>query len=220
MAHYNQIEFLKQNVDKVKDPILIVGGKMYEYDHFNLKTELSKLGLSSVFVIDLESGEGVDKVLDITDSQNSFIEHHAGHFNTVICMEVLTYVAQPFEASKNMARLTNKGGHVIVSECFVRKLSKMPVDYWRFSWEGLKNVYHQYDFYPERAKKSLIRHKGGKLLGEVHLPEEYIAFKKHKNESTLHFYFRRFLRKFLSKDIFLVSRFFPEQSIYGVGRKK
>mgnify|MGYP001046647456 CR=1 FL=1 len=43
MPGLNQIEFIKTNVDLIKEPILIVGSKEYDFDSYNFNEELNKL---------------------------------------------------------------------------------------------------------------------------------------------------------------------------------
>lgn len=219
MASLYQIQYIKENKDIIKEPILIIGSKMYVYDEFDLALELNKLGFYDITGIDIQGGAGVDVVADIMDTECEFLRNHQNYFRTSICMEVLTYIKNPFDATANIHSLVANDGHMIISECVVRKMSDMPVDYWRFTYFGLKRMYDGFCFYEERSRKSLIRQKGGALLKN---PEKILflsAYVPLKEESKIHFYIRRILRKWFGKGMLLISTFYPEQSIYAVGKK-
>lgn len=220
MAHKNQIAFIKQNRDLIKEPILLVGAKVYDYDQFDLKAELIEMGYVDITGTDIESGTGVDHVLDITDANSEFIHNHKKHFSTVFCMEVLTNVKNPFAASLNVAAMLKTNGIVFLSECFIRKISKMPVDYWRFTIDGLKAVFDQFTFFDDRCRFSITRQRDGILLNFKGKFIEIMKDSHHPDESGLGFLLRRIHRKWFSKGVFNVSRLMPEQTIYAVGKLK
>src|SRR5690349_11889438 len=154
MAHRNHIAFISLNKDLIREPILLIGSKMYDYDPVDLAEELKKLGYKSIIGTDIESGRGVDYVVDILDKDSTFVKEHHSKFATVICLEVLTHLKNPFTAAGVMTSLTAKEGVIILSDAFVRKLSRMPYDFWRFSYDGLKTLFDQFTFYDDRAKCS------------------------------------------------------------------
>lgn len=219
MAHKGQILFLKENVDMIRDPILLVGSKLYDYDQFDLAAELVKLGFKTILGIDVAAGQGVDYVVDITDNNSKFIQEHANHFNTIVCMEVLTNVANPFLASKNIDYLLKEKGTLILSECFARKLSRMPVDYWRFTYDGFKALFPQYIFYDDRARISITREKNPVLKKYNNQFDEILAWERHPDESKMHYYIRRINRRLFGRGVFKISRWLPEQTIYAVACK-
>ena len=89
---------------------------------------LTDIGLKAITGIDIIEGEGVDFVADIIDSSSEFILNHREAFNTVICMEVMTHVKNPFEAANNLMSMLKPEGTMVLSECYVRKFSMIPVD--------------------------------------------------------------------------------------------
>lgn len=219
MAHHNQIEFIKANQDLIKEPILVVGSKMYDFDKYDISKELELLGYSNITGIDIDDGPGVDYQVDITDQLSGFVVKNKHRYATVVCMEVLTNVRNPFVAAQNVANLLINGGTVILSECFVRKLSRMPIDYWRFSYDGLKALFVGFKFFDDRAKFSITRQKDGLLENLRWNFEELLAGQKHNQESLVGYYLRKLHRKYFSKGIFKISRWLPEQTVYAVGRK-
>lgn len=219
MAHKNQIEFIKRQAAHIQEPILIIGSKLYDYDPFDLDSELKKMGFTGITGIDIATGPGVDEVVDITDTSSGFIQSHQNYFNTIICMEVLTNVTHPFKAAYNANGMLKHGGTIILSECFVRKLSRMPVDYWRFSYDGLKQLFEGYTFKDNQASYAVLRQKDARLQPFIGNFEEFRNFEQHKDESRLAWIVRMIAFKFLAKGPFKISRMLPEQTIYAIGTK-
>lgn len=193
---------------------------MYHYDRYDLAQELQKLGFSDITGIDIEEGKGVDYVVDITDKESEFLKKNKGRFATVVCMEVLTHVKNPFSVAFNTAILSQSGAIVILSDVFVRKLSHMPYDFWRFSYEGLKTLFSQYDFFDERARYSITRQRDGALMIYSGVFEAIMKDQRHRDETKIGFFLRRLHRKFFAKGIFRISRLMPEQTVYAIGRLK
>lgn len=68
----------------------------------------------------------------------------AGRFDVVICEQVLEHVVDPLLAARNLGRLCEPGGHVIVSTPFLIRIHELPEygmrDYWRFTPRGLRTL--------------------------------------------------------------------------------
>ncbi len=203
----------------VKEPLLIIGSKQYEFDKENLRAHLQKSGLTQITGIDISSGDGVDEIADITDINSEFVNNHRNFFATIICMEVLTHVKNPFRAAESITKMLGDNGSVILSECYVRKISKMPVDYWRFTYEGTKQLFSSFEFDDSRAMISYTRDKSGELLPFAY-PMPQILEGRHPDESGIGNFIRKLHRKFFAKGLFRLSRLFPETTIYSVARKK
>ncbi len=66
----------------------------------------------------------------------------AGRYDVVICEQVLEHVVDPLLAARNLLRLCEPGGHVIVSTPFLIRVHELPEygmrDYWRFTPRGLR----------------------------------------------------------------------------------
>ena len=218
MATLNQIKYLELNRDRLRDPILVVGSRLYDFDPQDIATNLRAWGHTEIIGIDLVPGAGVDEILNITDSDAQFIKDHENFFNTVICMEVLTYVIHPFRAAENVRRMLKVGGAVILSECFVRKISRMPVDYWRFTYDGTKALFSSLSFYDDRARMSYTRDKSGTLCPyKIPMPE--VVDTRHEDESRAGYFIRRVHRKLFGGKVFSLSRLMPEITIYSAAEK-
>lgn len=218
MATINQIKFLNLNKDSIKEPVLIIGSKQYDFDRENIKSSLEKLGLRDITGLDISPGEGVDYVVDITDSTSEFVKNHKEFYMTIICMEVLTNVRNPFDAASVLISMLKKNGVMILSECFVRKISKIPVDLWRFTYDGTKELFAGLTFDDSKAMMSLIREKKERLL-PLQYPLPQILASKHPDEKSMGYLIRRIHRKYFAGGIFSISRLFPETTIYSVAKK-
>jgi SAM-dependent methyltransferase len=215
LATRNQINL---NKDSIKEPMLIVGSKIYDYDEENIKTRLQEFGFKDITGIDLFEGEGVDYAVDITDNESDFNKNHKDYFSSVICMEVLTNVRNPFKAAENVISLLKNGGIVILSECYVRKISKMPIDLWRFTYDGTKELFNKLTFDDSKAMISLTREKNERLF-PLKYPLPQVLAEKHPDENSMGFFLRRVHRKIFSKGIFNLSRLMPETTIYSIAKK-
>lgn len=218
MATVNQIKFIEKNKNEISEPVLIVGSKQYEFDRENIRQRLLEWGFKDITGIDLFEGEGVDYAVDITEASSEFISGHGNYFKTIFCMEVLTNVKNPFAAADNIISMLKTGGKAILSECYVRKISKMPVDLWRFTYDGTKELFSRLSFDDSKAMISLIREKDDRLLPLAY-PLPQVLSEKHNDESTLGYMMRRIHRKYLSKGIFGLSRLLPEITIYSIAAK-
>jgi len=218
MATGNQIGFLKLNKDSISEPILIIGSRQYDFDSDNIRTNLQKMGFKDITGIDISEGDGVDFVADITDAASSFVTDHKEYYRTIICMEVLTHVKNPFRASEVLVSMLQKNGTMILSECFVRKISKMPLDLWRFTYDGTKLLFSELTFDDSKAMLSLTREKKEGLI-RFQYPLPQILQTRHPDENSIGFFMRRIHRKFLSGGVFKMSRLFPETTIYSIARK-
>ncbi len=126
-------------------PVLHIGSKasVLDRDGGGRGAKWRRLFGRNPFVgADIEPGENVDAVLDITKDIRKF-RKAAGifQFQTVICPHVLEHVEDPFAAARNIVALTDKGGHVLVTTPWVQSYHPYPEDYWRFSFAGLRKLF-------------------------------------------------------------------------------
>lgn len=215
MATTKQIAFLEQNRDLLAGPVLVVGSKLYDYDAADPRDLFDRLGVGPVVGTDIAAGDGVDVVADVCAPGDAFAGHE-GRYATVMCMEMLTHVPDPFAAGRVVSSLLAPGGSVFLSECIVRKLSRMPTDHWRFSHSGLKLLFPDLTFHDERARMALVRDRSDRLLplGDT-LPE--VLHDRHADETAVGHLLRRIHRKLAARGVFEVSRLMPETTIMAVG---
>jgi SAM-dependent methyltransferase len=63
-----------------------------------------------------------------------------GTYDVVLCEQVLEHVPDPWKAMRTLFELCNPGGHVVVGTPFMLRLHREPMDYWRFSPDGLREM--------------------------------------------------------------------------------
>jgi len=127
-------------------PVLHIGSKAEVLDTAGGKWR--KLYKNKDFVgIDLEEGDNVDYVFDITKGVSA-LRKKTGikQFSTIICPHVLEHVKNPFEVATNIEKLLKKGGRAIVSVPWVQGFHEFPDDYWRISFAGLRQLFGNLDF--------------------------------------------------------------------------
>jgi hypothetical protein len=221
MPTVGHIRFIERHRNLIREPVLIVGSKIYDYDQEHLQAHLRKWGISDICGADLAAGDGVDLVLDIADTASPFWKKHQNHFKTVFCMEILTHVGRPFDAARNITGVAAPGAALFLAECTTRKISKMPSDLWRFTLEGLKALFDGFEFSDRDAAQFLTRMKGDVNLTpwEGRLPE-ILRDQRHADESPAGFLLRKIHRRFFSRGVFGLSRYLPESTVCAVGRKK
>lgn len=219
MAHCNQIAFIRLHRSKINGRILIVGSREYQYDEFDIRTVLQELGCADIKGIDITEGHGVDWVVDIIQPDGAFLNEFHQHFDTIFCMEIFSHLYDPHTAAKHVASLLKPGGFLFLSESLVRKISKMPGDYWRFTFDGLRMLFPQVEFNQPDLYTAATRLKLPALASFTgKIPE--ISEERHREESAFGYLLRRIARHWLNGPLFRVSRFYPETTIYAVGKKQ
>ena len=217
MPSLNQIEFIKGNRTKLKEPVLIIGCKEYDFDTHNFIDELNKLGINDTIGIDIQGGPGVDVVLNICDSKNQFITKYCNYFNSVICMQTLYSVENPFKAAENIYLMMNKSSVLFFSDVFVHRIHRIPTDYWRFSYDAHKQLFKKLKFDDIKTKIGLTRQNV--LLDMTYPFPELSKYKKQHNESSIEFIIRKLFRRIFFHSMINLPRLFPEISIFSISTK-
>ena len=171
MGDVNQFKYVAGLADRLDGPFLEVGSKDYGSTQ-DLRPLLAPKG--RYVGIDMEAGDGVDLVLDLTGDFCDIDEQLDGQrFGTVICLSVLEHCAQPFLMAENITRLLAPGGKVCLSVPFAWKFHGYPSDYWRFTHEGVKKLFPALDFdaHPAQSATSRPNHFAplDKNLGRISL---------------------------------------------------
>ncbi len=218
MTTPKHLAFLGQNQDLLVGPVLIVGSKQYPYDPADPRDLLARLGVGPVTGLDIQDGPGVDVVADICRPAPAFLGQHRARYRTILCLEVLTHLDDPFAAARTIQDLLAPGGTVLVSECIVRKLTRMPGDNWRFTYSGLQLLFGSCGFQDDRARFSIVRAAGPGLLPlSNQLPQ--VMDSRHPDETGIGYLLRRAHRKAFASGVFVVSRLMPETAVMAVGIK-
>jgi SAM-dependent methyltransferase len=126
MGDRNQRLFLERLVPAVTGPVIEIGAKDY-----GSTTSFRDLYRGVEYVgADLESGKGVDVVVDLTSGLGELKE---GWFALAICCSVLEHTPKPWAMAANITRLLRPGGVLYLSVPWVWRYHAYPDDYFRFS---------------------------------------------------------------------------------------
>jgi len=217
MPNQNQINFIKLNKDLITTPILIIGSKEYDFDEYNYIQELNRLGFDEIIGLDIATGIGVDVHADICDLNHNYFLSNAERFKTLICMQTLYSVKDPFKATQNIQELLSRNGVLIFSDIFSHRVNRIPSDYWRFTYDAQKLLFDKIDFLDHRTKIGITRQN--KLIDySVPLPE-LLKYSKEKTETSVAFFLRKLYRKIFHKGLLNNQRLMPEISIHSIGHK-
>jgi SAM-dependent methyltransferase len=105
----------------------------------SLTTRVIEFGGSNGFIrkafgdVQYEVAENAP-VVDIHDLS----EYPEEHYDFVVLDEILEHVRIPWVATKQIHRILKKGGCLITSSPFLIAEHKVPLDYWRFTKDGLR----------------------------------------------------------------------------------
>jgi len=92
--------------------------------------------------VDMQSGSGVDVVLNFTQKFEEIDSKLKGlRFGTIFLMSVLEHCEQPFKMAENLTALLKPEGKICVSVPFSWKFHGFPSDYWRFTPEGIEKLF-------------------------------------------------------------------------------
>jgi SAM-dependent methyltransferase len=129
----NQRLFLERLVPQVNGPVLEVGSKDY-----GSTVSFRDLYRGEYVGLDLEPGEGVDVVADLSAGLGGLNE---GHFALVICCSVLEHTPVPWVVAQNLTRLLRPGGSLYISVPWVWRYHAYPDDYFRFSPRAVEALF-------------------------------------------------------------------------------
>lgn len=140
MGDHNQVVFLKTHVPTVDGPVLEIGSKQY-----GSTSSFRDFYKGHEYVgIDMEAGEGVDLVVDLTKPPPPCFE--GGKFALAICCSVLEHVDRPWVFAENLTALVRPGGKLYVSAPWVWRWHGYPDDYYRFSWSGIRVLFRDFEW--------------------------------------------------------------------------
>jgi SAM-dependent methyltransferase len=139
MGDRNQLLFVKQNASLFEGPFLEIGSRDYG-DTQNLRALFAPRG--HYIGIDALEGAGVDRVLDLTQPIETISAALDGQrFGTIFCMSVMEHCRQPFAMADAITQLLKPGGVLCLSVPFAWQFHGYPSDYWRFTHEGVKQLF-------------------------------------------------------------------------------
>jgi SAM-dependent methyltransferase len=112
----------------VKGETLEVGSRTWQGVNGNAAKVCAAAGLHWQGA-DLESGPGVDFVLDIFDE--AAVAERSAQWDSVLAFNLLEHVYDPIIALRNCLRLTAVGGRCFIVTPTVWQIHDFPADYWR-----------------------------------------------------------------------------------------
>ena len=86
MPNKNHIAYIEENISFIRELILIIGSKQYNFDHYDFYFEFNRMGLKDITGLDIQHGEGVDYVLDICDSKDIFFNQFSNYYVLTMCL--------------------------------------------------------------------------------------------------------------------------------------
>ncbi|MFO7551191.1 MAG: class I SAM-dependent methyltransferase [Haliea sp.] len=123
---------------------LPIKGPIYEFGSYQV-TGSEDENLRSLFPdftyigSDMRQGPGVDLVLDM--QQMDLPDQVAG---CVLCLDTLEHVEYPRRAMREIHRILEPDGIVIISSVFNFPIHGYPNDYWRFTPEGFNSLLQEF----------------------------------------------------------------------------
>lgn len=145
-------EFERDFVRARPGRVLVVGSQVYR------EKEDRRLRYPDVLGVDMLAGPGVDRVLDLEEA----LPDDLGTFAHVECMSVLEHSRRPWLMAANLTILLEPGGTLFVAVPFVWRVHGYPSDYWRFTAEGVRELFPGITFSALRMGSSSL-HKDEKL---------------------------------------------------------
>tara|TARA_R100000353_G_scaffold26010_3_gene22148 strand:- start:10525 stop:11187 length:663 start_codon:yes stop_codon:yes gene_type:complete len=158
MGDINQYYFLQHELERTKQTfnnVLDIGSK----DHGNVQSFRDFVKYDNYVGIDMEDGPNVDHVIDLTKSIGPLKEKS---FDLTICCSVLEHVTKPWLFAENVTKLTADNGLLYVSVPFIWKYHGYPNDYYRYTHNGLKQVFDEFHF-----EKSYFSTYGANQIFEI-----------------------------------------------------
>ena len=132
-------DYIERHRHLLIDPVLEVGARLPD---INATWALNRGKDNNYWVgIDTQEGHNVDIVMDVES-----LTFKDDTFNACLCSEVFEHVAAPARALREIYRVLEKGGNVLITTMFAFPIHNYPSDYWRFSPEGLALLLTQAGF--------------------------------------------------------------------------
>lgn len=155
--------YIERHADKLGDNVLEVGSRLHDPAAWWLVNRDLARGLWKG--IDMQSGHGVDEVVDI----HHLPQEWSGRFSGILCSEVLEHVARPWRALPNLCEVLRHGGWIVVTTLTAFPIHGFPDDYYRFTPHGLRLLLEDSGFVDVQVESagefhvSLDDHGGGGL---------------------------------------------------------
>lgn len=114
---------------------LIVGSQVYG------DKEDRRMRYKRAVGVDMQPGPGVDVVAELGPTAP-----HMGMFAHVECLSVLEHARRPWEVAQYIERSMDVGSTMFLSVPFVWRVHNFPGDLWRFTDQGVRELFPQIDW--------------------------------------------------------------------------
>ena len=216
MATKQTIEFGRAHSKKFLDPILEIGSKIHpQYTQYSPRSFHSKH--INYLGIDIETGEGVDKVVDFSKAGIVETLGWENKFNTIHCHCVLEHVPDIFTLAKNIEKALNLSGFLFITIPFAWKIHRIPVDMWRFTPQGIDYLFSKIKFKSDNCAFS-IRHNESFFPIDKG-PELHLGSRLKDNGKILSLLFRVLRKLRLDKGYFRERALLFESNLMMIGKK-
>lgn len=130
------IEECSRKYDRENSLLLDIAPQIYEgAKEFFKKTTIRSL--------DIDPNANADYTADLCANNSAIIP--SGHFDFVLCTEVLEHTLQPFDAVNEMERILKKDGLLFLTVPFNFRIHGPLPDCWRFTEHGLRALFRRFE---------------------------------------------------------------------------
>lgn len=119
-----------------------MSGKLMEIGPQSRSLARAKFTQFEYHSFDIVDTYGPDFVGDITKHNKAIPD---GHFDCILCMDVLEHVLNPFEAIAELRRILKDGGYLMLSSPLNLRIHGPIPDCWRFTEHGYKSLLRNFD---------------------------------------------------------------------------
>ncbi len=158
IIHRDNVPKVRRNVNKflayclselpLTGPVLDIGPKENSYSKKLFKQRYDYLTL------DIDSSSKPSIVADICEMP----QVESDKFGTILCTEVLEHTRHPFKAVSELHRILKRDGYCLVTTPFNLRIHGPSPDCWRFTEDGLKELFQdKFKIVELNALRPLIR---------------------------------------------------------------
>ncbi len=155
MATIQTVNFFKQFKDDLHGPCLEIGSLIDpSYQQF-LPKQIHVGKIPEPYIgIDIFPGEGVDYIVNLCkDEEVSKLP--VQQFKTIHCHYIMEHVTDIFSMARNIEKLLEPGGVLLISVPFAWRLHRIPIDMWRYTPQSLDYLFPNIEFIDERSAISV-----------------------------------------------------------------
>ena len=132
-------------------------------------------------------------------------------YDTMICLEVLEHISDPFAAVQEMARILKPGASLILSVPHLSRYHELPHDYYRYTKYGLKAMLEKHGFEiiemnPTGSMLTFIGHQFASVVNCLFWGMPVVKW--------IVFYLNKFLCVY---PCFLIDRLFRKKTLFPLG---